>query len=119
MSKNKYASEALTTSANSATPTRLNRRKEYSSFHLHAKRNRKRSDAEERQAAYNKLSIAEKLKTAGKKETAKLQKRLATHTPPQVKPAPLTQAEKDAKVVATVQNAAAAAPKAKKKVAKK
>ena len=87
----------------------------YSSFKLHAKRDRKRFEADDRQAAYDALSIAEKLKHAGKKETAKLQKRLANQTPPQVKTSPLTQAEKDAKVVASVQNAAAVAPKAKAK----
>lgn len=45
---------------------------------LQRKRDRKRSEAKARQAAYDKVSIKEKMKYAGAKELAKLEKKLAT-----------------------------------------
>ena len=65
----------------------------YSTFHLHAKRNRKRKDAEARQAKYDSLTIAEKFATlidgGSKKQRAKLEKQQAKQT---VKQAPAVKA---------------------------
>jgi hypothetical protein len=65
--------------------------KGYSSFHLHAKRNAKRKDAEARQAKYDSLTIAEKFTTliegGSSRQRAKLQKQLdATVTVEPTKP---------------------------------
>ena len=77
MSKQKYPQATSVSSTGTTVNKNATKRKQngYSNFTLHAKRNRKRQEAEERQAAYDKLSLAEKMKHAGKKELAKLQKR--------------------------------------------
>ncbi len=53
----------------------------YSSFHLHAKRNAKRKEAEARQAKYDGLTIAEKFNTlvenGSRRQREKLNKQLA------------------------------------------
>jgi hypothetical protein len=119
MSKQKYPT-TMTSASGKPTASRNIKQNGYSNFTLHAKRNRKRQEAEERQAAYAKLPLAEKMKYAGKKELAKLQKRLAAQTPAQIKPAPLTEAEKSQKAIDRAVNAANAVPKPKsKKAAKK
>jgi hypothetical protein len=74
----------------------------YSTFHLHAKRNAKRKEAEARQAKYDKLTIAEKFSTliegGSSRQRAKLQKQLdaAGSIKPTVEP---TKAPKAKKVV--------------------
>ena len=76
----------------------------YSTFHLHAKRNAKRKDAEARQAKYNGLTIAEKFNTliegGSKKQRAKLEKLMDKHdakkasVPTTVEPAKAPKKEK-------------------------
>ena len=80
----------------------------YSTFHLHAKRNAKRKDAEARQAKYNGLTIAEKFNTliegGSKKQRAKLEKLMDKHdakkasVPTTVEPAKAPKAKKLSKV---------------------
>jgi hypothetical protein len=112
MSKQKYPQASTSTNV-SGTPR--SGREHYSSAKLHAKRDRKRREAFERQDKYDLLTIEEKMKYAGKKELAKLQKKLAAQTAPAVKIAPLTEAQKSAKAVKRAQDAVAALPMPKKK----
>jgi hypothetical protein len=105
MSKQKYPQASVGNLGSGKTVNRPRKVNGYSNFHLHAKKNRKRDEAEARQAAYAKLPIAEKMKHAGKKELAKLEKRLATQTPPAVKIAPMTEEQKAVKAVKRAKNA--------------
>ena len=112
MSKQKYP-QSITSATNSSGES-LSGRDSYSSHFIHAKRDRKRREAEERQAEYDKLSIQEKMKHAGKKELAKLQKKLALQTPPAVKVAPMTEKQKSVKAVKRATDAVKSKAKAKK-----
>ena len=76
MSKQKYPQSQTASVTTDGNKVRKGR-ESYSNFHLHAKRSRKRQEAEARQASYDALSIEEKMKGAGAKELAKLQKKLA------------------------------------------
>ena len=113
MSKQKYPQTASITSSDGNVITRKHRAN-YSQVKAHAKQDRKRHEAYKRQDAYDLLTIQEKMKHAGKKELAKLRKRLAAQTPPQVKVAHLTVAQKTAKTLTTIQDAIALMPKTKK-----
>jgi len=83
MSKQKYPQSTSVSTSTGTTVSRGGKRKEngYSSFFIHAKRDRKRKEAEARQAAYDKLTIAEKFNTliegGSKKQRAKLNEQLA------------------------------------------
>ena len=116
MSKQKYPQTSV--SGVTSTGTSHKKREHYSQVKAHAKQDRKRHEAYARQDAYDLLTIEEKMKHAGKKELAKLQKRLAAHTAPVAKVAPLTEAQKTAKAVKRAQDAVAALPMPKKKLSK-
>jgi hypothetical protein len=77
----------------------------YSTYHLHAKNDRKRKEAKERQANYDSLTIVEKITLAtqrggSKRELARLEKKQQVTTPtlPTVEPAKAPKAKKPAKV---------------------
>lgn len=121
MSKQKYPTS---TGTNATTGTSRNiKQKGYSNKIRLAKKNRKRSEAIARNAAYAKLSTAEKLKGLGKTgsnhQRARLEAILEKEKAPAVKPAKLTEEQKAMKAVTTAKNAANAAPKAKGKKSKK
>jgi hypothetical protein len=84
MSKQKYPQASVTTSeSGSKKKSRISKvRAEYSSFHLMAKRKRKKEEAEERQAEYDKLTTKQKLdqlgKTGSNRQRARLQALLDT-----------------------------------------
>lgn len=118
-------------------------RDHYNSTVLWAKRNKRRIEAENRQAESDSLTLKEKLDKArtrpgeSKREVARLTKLLAAQTPPQVKQTPLTETQRSAKVLKQSKDAASLSPimdggdlagvpvtnldspKAKKKTAKK
>lgn len=77
MSKQKYP-QAASVSSTGEVRQRLNVRKNYSSAHLKAKRNRKRQEAEYRQEAWDKLTVAQKMASliegGSKKQRNKLEK---------------------------------------------
>ena len=77
----------------------------YSNYHLHAKRDRKRKEAEARQANYNSLTIAEKFNRAiGSKEKTKLQKKLEASTVKTAAKAPEVKAAKPVKAKKSTKN---------------
>jgi len=91
--------------ANNNTTTETTQRKQRDhtkSGKLAAKRDRKRREAKERQSAYDKVSIKEKMKYAGKKELAKLEKKLLTSATVSVesKEVKATKPKKEKKVAA-------------------
>jgi len=86
----------------------------YSSNVLNAKLDKRRDEAEDRQARYDRLSTTDKVKLAksrrgeSKRELARLEARLATEKAP--KPAPPTKEQKEArKSVKAIKTAKAAA----------
>ena len=75
----------------------------YSNYHLHAKRDRKRKEAEARQANYDSLTVAEKFNRAiGSKEKTKLQ--LKALTVKTADKAPEVKAAKPVKVKKSTKN---------------
>ena len=75
----------------------------YSNYHLHAKRDRKRKEAEARQANYDSLTVAEKFnRTIGSKEKTKLQ--LKALTVKTADKAPEVKAAKPVKVKKSTKN---------------
>jgi hypothetical protein len=79
MSKQKYPQASVSTSDTGKKTSRVSKvRAEYSSFHLHAKRKRKKEEAEERQAAYDKLTTKQKLEQLGPTGSNRQRKRLET-----------------------------------------
>ena len=61
MSKQKYPQASVSTSSSTGTPHKG--RDSYSNFHLHAKRERKRHEAIDRQKIYDALTLKEKFAT--------------------------------------------------------
>lgn len=61
MSKQKYPQTSVSTTSSTGAPRKG--RDSYSSHHLHAKRNRKRQEAEDRQSTYDALTLKEKFAT--------------------------------------------------------
>jgi hypothetical protein len=102
MSKQKYPQKEKATTT--GKPTRTNKRERYNSEKLHAKRNRKRDEAEERQAKYDRLTLTQQLATCipggSKRQRARIEAAMAkalSKTPPAVKIAPPTEVQKPAK----------------------
>lgn len=123
MSKQKYPQTAARSDNSLGGASRSSTRKSYSHAHADAKKDRKRREADERQFKYDGLTTAQKLKALGSdgsnRQRKRLQALLELEKTPKVKIAPLTQGEKDAKLIANVQAAVAIAPKggSKKKTA--
>jgi hypothetical protein len=97
MSKQKYPQASVSTDDSGKKKSRISKvRAEYSSFHLHAKRKRKKEEAEERNAKYAALSLKEKFATlvpgGSKRQVARLTKLM------EVQPLPQPPAPKPSKV---------------------
>jgi len=113
MSKQKYTK---TPTSADGTPIKKGR-EQYSSEKLHARRNKRRNEAEKRQAIYDGLSIQARIAVArgrrgdSKREIARLEKRLAAQKAPAPKQAPLTPEQKAVKTVKRGQAAAKQATK--------
>ena len=121
MSKQKYPQVA--TSATTGKPTRSNKRERYSSVKLHAKWDRKRDEAFLRNEKYERMSLSEQLASCvpggSKRQRARIEAAMAkalSKTPPSVKIAPQTDAQRSAKIVTLVQNAVENDPSTKGKV---
>jgi ribosomal protein S8E len=115
MSKQKYPQTASRGDNSLGGASRSTVRKSYSHAKADARKERKRMQAEDRQAEYDALSTKAKLASipvgGGNRQRKRLEALLALEKAPQAKPAPLTQGEKDAKLVANVQAAVKTAPK--------
>jgi len=90
MSKQKYPQVA--TSATTGKPTRSNRRDNYSSVKLHAKRDKKRAEAYSRNEKYERMTLSEQLKSCipggSKRQRARIEAAMAKameKNPPSVK----------------------------------
>jgi hypothetical protein len=115
MSKQKYPQSASRSDNSLGGASRSTVRKSYSHAKADARKERKRMEAEDRQADYDALSTTAKLASipvgGGNRQRKRLEALLALEKAPKPKPAPLTPAQKDAKLVENVQAAVAAAPK--------
>jgi len=115
MSKQKYPQSASVNTNSLSGAKRSMVRKSYSHIKADAKKDRKRREADDRQFKYDGLTTAQKLKGLGAEGSNRQRKRLeallALEKAPKPKPAPLTQGEKDAKLIANVQAAVAVTPK--------
>lgn len=112
MSKQKYPQTATVVTAGGVTVRKG--REHYSHVKSDAKKNLKRRQAEDRQFKYDTLSTADKLKglgpTGSNRQRKRLEALLAKEKAAQVKPAPLTDAQKSAKAVKRAKDAVAAVP---------
>jgi hypothetical protein len=118
MSKQKYPQASVVTT--DGKPTRKGR-EHYSQMKTHAKQDRKRHEAYARQDKYDRLTLTQQLDSCvpdgSKRQRARIEAAMAkaVQTPVKVtKPAPLTEAQKSAKVVKRAKDAVAALPVTKK-----
>ena len=119
MSKQKYPQSA-TVSTSSGVSTRKGR-ENYSQVKTHAKQDRKRHEAYARQDKYEAMTLQEQLNSTDPNGSKRQRARIiaamekAKVAPVKVtKPAPLTEAQKTAKVVKRSKDAVAALPLTKK-----
>lgn len=107
MSNQKYPQTTSVGSGDTAK-RRVSTRTRYSSIKLHAKRDRKRREADIRQSAYDALSTKDKLKALGDTGSTRQRNRLtallAAEKASKVKTAPLTSEQKGDKQVRNAQD---------------
>jgi hypothetical protein len=111
MSKQKYPQSTARTDNSLSGASRNTARKSYSHAKADAKKDRKRQQAEDRQADYDALSTKAKLASipvgGGNRQRKRLEALLATEKAPAVKAAPLTSEQKGDKIVKQAKAAAA------------
>jgi len=118
MNKQKYPQTSVSTSEGKSV---RKGRDHYSQAKTHAKQDRKRREAYDRQDKYDRLTLQQQLDSCVPGTSERQRTRIkaamakAVQTPVKVtKPAPLTEAQKSAKVVKRAKDAVAALPVTKK-----
>lgn len=113
MSTQKYP-QTKSVSSSTSGPSRANKRQHYSHAILDAKKARKRKEAEARQDKYDRLTTAQKLAqlptASATRQRNRLIAQLARESASPSKAAPLTDAQRGAKLVKRAQDAVAALP---------
>jgi hypothetical protein len=116
MSKQKYPQ--ATSVSTTGVKIERKRREHYSQVKNHAKQDRKRKEAYARQDAYDRLTFTQQLASCvpggSKRQRARIEAQMAAATKPSVKIAPLTDAQKSAKIAKRAKDAVAALPVTKK-----